>query len=286
MARLICAVIIGLFFQLLHADESSTSPQDSRLVIGLLHFAPEAKNLQANTQAIAAAMAVAKAHGVHWLLTPELAITGYHFHNALGTDWIPAGPDTFVQRIQEQARNLEIGVLLSHLERPLSEESAIFNTLFVIDATGEIIARHRKINTIPRSEAWSTKGDSPTLVSLSGYQAGLLICADAWPFEHANRLKEQGAELILSSANWAPGQYGPGDTWEQRSLETRLPVIVNNRTGIDDSLDLREAASVVSVAGKRVFEHASEQDSLILLHWERTQPSPTLLRAQTIIIAR
>ena len=100
-------------------------------------------------------------------------------------------------------------------------------------------------------------------MSVDQQKIGLLICADAWPESHAKRLKEQGAELILSSASWAPGEYCPGDTWEKRSLETELPIFVNNRTG----LDLRNSVSAVSYLGERLLSHQSSDSQVVLINW-------------------
>jgi len=106
---------------------------------------------------------------------------------------------------------------------------------------------------------------------VGGIKVGLLICADAWPTEHAQRLIDHGAELILSSASWAPGEYGPGDTWEKRSSQTGLPIFVNNRTGIEREFDLRASQSVISIAGKRIFSHSSDTSQLLLFDWNQTE---------------
>lgn len=94
-----------------------------------------------------------------------------------------------------------------------------------------------------------------------------MICADAWPANHAESLKQQGADVLISSASWAPGEYGPGDTWEKRSGETGLPLFVANRTGKERQLDLTKAASVYSVNGERRVTHQSEGSRVVLLGW-------------------
>ena len=286
MARLILVLIcLALCFPVSHATEANALDQKP-LIIALMHFAPELGALESNQVAIDKALTLAKQHNAHWMLTPELALTGYYFEKVIGTDWIKPGPDVHVRALQQRAQELGIGLLLGHLERQLKPQlnlqPATFNTLFVINDEGRVVARHRKINTVPQSEDWSTKGSIATVTNIAGYRAGLLICADAWPADHAARQKEQGAQLILSAANWGPGPYGPEDTWEKRSRETGLPVIVNNRTGIDKTLDMRAATSVVAVAGRRVFEYQSDKGALVLLYWERTQPSPTFIRAEII----
>ena len=255
--------------------------------IAMLHMAPvlavELTDLDTNTNRIIKAMRLAKAVGADWVLTPELALTGYKFRHQLGTDWIKPGIDRWTQKLQKTADDLDLVLLLSHLqEEPETGQS--YNQIFVIDRDGEIIGRHRKINTLPGSEAWSVPGSAPAPIALEGISLGLLICADAWPADHAQSLAEQGAQLLLSSANWAPGLYGPGDSWEKRVAETGLALLVNNRTGIENDLDMRAAKSVVVVptetGAQRIFEHQSVVDSIILLDF--TISENRLVASETI----
>lgn len=269
----VCSVFVLSFFSLLlqscsyFNDHSSGS--DKRLTIALLHMAPDLGELDTNRILIESGMRKAKRYGADWVMTPELSLTGYKFSKKIGINWIQAGPDEHVSQLQAVANELDIVLFLSHLEQP-EEDGQRYNTLFVIDSDGEIIGRHRKINTIPIAESWSEPGDSPTVINIDDKRVGLLICADAWPQEHSQLLKQKGAELILSSANWPPGKYGPKDTWEKRSFETGLPVIVNNRTGIEADFDTRKAESIVAIQGERVFQYSSERSSIIILRFEKS----------------
>ncbi len=255
------------------ANEENTPPSKS-LRIAMLHIELKYAELEHNAKLIERGIELAAKHNVDWVMTPELAFTGYRFDLKLGTQWIETGPDRYVQLVQQLAKQHRLTIFLSHLEgvKEENEETlSYFNTLFVIDQDGEIIGRHRKVNTIPVAESWSTAGETVSPVSVDGINVGLLICADAWPPEHAQSLKDQGADLLLSSASWAPGEYGPGDTWEKRSLQTGLPVFVNNRTGIEREFDLRASQSVISLGGDRIFSHSSDNSRLILIDWNQTE---------------
>lgn len=251
---------------------ATSTDKDSVIRIGMFHMQPELGQMAHNTQQVIAAMNVASREKVDWISTPELSLTGYYFARTIGTDWIEPGPDQYVQRLQSEAKTLGITLLLGHLEQaeaadePLTRKS--YNTLFVIDSQGEIIARHRKINTIPKAEDWSSPGEKPTLVQIDGIDVGLMICADAWPAEHAMTLKHAGAKLLFNSATWPPGTYGPGDTWAKRSRETGLPIFVNNRTGVDLTLDARQAQSVIFADGQPLLRHANDRPALIIFDWD------------------
>lgn len=224
-------------------------------------------------------MRIAAKEGVKWILTPELALTGYRFEPVIGLDWI--SHEGYLQRLQAVAAELKVNLFLSHLEQDLKTKK-YFNTLFVISSSGKVIGKHHKINTIPISESWSQAGTETNLINVEGYQVGLLICADAWPDKHALALKQKGAELLISSANWAPGKHGPKDSWQKRSLETNLPLFVCNRTGIENTLDMRKAESVVVSSGEKLATHYSDESSILLIRWDMEEKS--LLNQKTIPI--
>ena len=86
-----------------------------------------------------------------------------------------------------------------------------------------------------------------------------MVCADSYKNDVPQLLKDNGAEILVSPASWGPGGCGPDGEWEQRSLDTGLPVIVCNRSGIERAdLDFREATSVVTQDGKRVLNGISD----------------------------
>ena len=118
------------------ADQASNSRS-----IALLHMAPvlatEIADLDTNTDRIIEAMALAKAAGADWVLTPELALTGYKFRYQLGTDWIKPGIDRWTQKLQKTADDLDLVLLLSHLQQD-PETGQRHNQIFVIDRDGEI----------------------------------------------------------------------------------------------------------------------------------------------------
>lgn len=239
------------------------------LTLAFLHINPVVGQMQHNADIIADAMNRAKTYQVDWVLTPELALTGYYFYPAIGSDWVNVN-DPWIEHLQQVAARNQQVLFLSHLQKR-SDTGALYNSLWVIDRQGKALGQHYKINTIPKSEDWSTPGDKATVLEIDNRRVGLLICADAWHPKNAAAAKQQGAEIIISSANWGPGDHGPGDTWENRSRENNMPLIVNNRTGREGKLDFSEATSVISVAGERIFafQHAQPHMVIVQWHWQK-----------------
>lgn len=251
------------------ADAAPSRP--SVLKIALLHLEPQLGELDSNCGLCESAMEAAAAAGAKWILTPELGLTGYRFDQSpkLGgnTDWIKPGPDRWVERLRSASTRLGVTLFLGHLERDATDGHC-YNTVFAIGPNGAILGRHRKINTIPIAEGWSTPGSTPAPIMVDDISVGVLICADSWPPTHANTLAKQGAQILFSSATWPPKPHGPETCWQQRTRDTGLPLLVCNRTGIEKDFDMRDSESVVVSNGKRLLRHSSEHSSIVLVDWD------------------
>ena len=128
------------------------------LRIALLHLAPRAADLAYNQQLVEQGITVAAKAGAKWIVTPELATTGYSFAEIIGTDWIAIQPDAWLQQMCDMARRHEVAILIGHVERD-QDRNTLHNSVFTIAANGELLRQHRKINTLRiGSEAWSTPG--------------------------------------------------------------------------------------------------------------------------------
>jgi hypothetical protein len=64
---------------------------------------------------------------------------------------------------------------------------------------------------------------------------------------------------------------GPKSTWEDRSRETGLPLVVNNRTGREPQLDFSAGQSVVAAGGRRLFSFSSPQSRVFYVDWHGQQ---------------
>lgn len=238
------------------------------LRIAFLHLAPVPGALAQNRHLTTTAIAKAARLGAGWIITPELAVSGYTFADTLGTDWIEPQPDQWMRRISRLAACHRVTIFLSHPERN-PQSMRLYNSLFAIRPDGHIVGSHRKINALRvGSEAWSTPGTEATTVRMAPFdQVGLLICADAFTPGIAMSLKTQGAKVLVSSAAWAPGLHGPSGEWERCTKDTGLPLFVCNRTGQDRTLDFRKAESVVAQNGTRLLSFSCERSAIFMIDW-------------------
>jgi 5-aminopentanamidase len=237
------------------------------LKIALLHLSPTPGAVRANQFLIELGLTAAADAGADWIVTPELATTGYGFAASIGAQWIEKQPDAWVRSVAAFAKDRRVAVFLSVPERRWNR---LFNSVIAIDRGGRVAGKHCKINTLRvGSEAWSSPGRWVRPVRLDDFGAvGVLICADACSPEIAQKLAAKGVRAFVSSAAWAPGLHGPSGEWEEISRATQCPVFVCNRTGCEPVLDFTDGESVVAFGGERLVSVASETSAVFLIEWD------------------
>jgi N-carbamoylputrescine amidase len=234
------------------------------LKVGLLHLAPEFGALDENRVLVESATRLAAGFGADWVISGELVVPGYRFAPLLGTAWIDEQPDAWLRRLAELSGELAVVSFVSHPERD-GASGRLFNSLFVIGRDGRLLGRHRKLHPTPDSEGWASAGELGRPILVDGLRAGLLICADAYAPHAARRLRDDGAQLLVSSAAWWPGKWGPSGEWEARTLDSGLPLIVCNRTGRDGESLMIEAESVVVDRGVKLLTLQSADSTVFVV---------------------
>lgn len=238
------------------------------LRLALLHFDPVPGDIAGNRQRIEAAIREAAGQGADWIVTPELAETGYNFAKRIGTDWIAPFPDTWMSTLAAIARDNGIALFIGFAERD-AKSGRLHNSVAVIDRQGRVLGSYRKQRPVGGAEKWSVAGQGGQPFLVDGIPVGTLICADTYVAEPAAQLRAQGARLLLVPSNWPPVEgMGPGDVWERRSQETGVPVIAVNRSGREPELDFTTGETALAVAGERRLTLTSPQGRIFYLDWD------------------
>jgi 5-aminopentanamidase len=233
------------------------------LKIAFLHLAPELGALDENRALIESGTRIAAGLGAEWVLSGELVVPGYRFAELIGTGWIAEQPDRWLLRFAQLSADLGVASFVSHPERDATS-GRLFNSLFVIGHDGRILGRQRKLHPTPGSERWASPGKFSPPVLVDGIHVGLLVCADAYAAEPALQLRNRGAQVLVSSAAWWPGDWGPKGEWEARTRDTDLSMIVCNRTGCDGESQMSGAESVIVDRGRKLLALRSP-DSVVFV---------------------
>lgn len=241
------------------------------LRLALLHLDPVPGDIAGNRARIEDGIRAAVRHGADWVVTPELAETGYNFAKRVGTDWIAPFPDAWISSLAAIARDNGVALFVGFAERD-AQTGKLHNSVAAIDRSGRILGAYRKQRPVGQAEAWSLAGTEGTPFMVDGIAVGTLICADAWRPDAAAQLAARGARILLSPANWPPVDgMGPGDVWEKRSRETGIPLIAVNRGGKEPELDFSLGQSAVSFKGKRLISFTAAEGGIFYVDWNRRQ---------------
>lgn len=241
------------------------------LRIALLHLDATPGDISGNRARIEAGIKEAVGQGADWIITPELAESGYNFASRIGTGWIAPFPDAWISTLAAIARDNSVALFVGFAERD-AKTRQLHNSVAVIDRHGTILGSYRKQRIHGGPESWATPGDGGQPFVVDDIPVGVLICADTYKPEPAAQLRRQGAAILIAPANWPPVDgMGPDDLWERRSAETGVPLIVANRTGREPELDFSAGESVIAAGGERRFAFTAKQTRLFIVDWDRQQ---------------
>lgn len=196
----------------------------SNVRLALLHLDPIPGDIAGNRARIEAGIYEAVAQGADWVITPELAETGYNFAKRIGTGWIAPFPDAWVHTLAAIARDNGVALFIGLAERD-AKTRRLHNSVAVIDRRGNIQGTYRKQRPVGGAEAWSVAGKPVNPFLIDDIPVGTLICADAWAREPAQDLASRGAAILLSPANWPPVEdMGPAisGSEDRRKPDCRL----------------------------------------------------------------
>lgn len=233
--------------------------------IALLHLETVPGAIEQNRYVVVEAIKHAASKGAEWIVTPELAVCGLQFAHVVGSDWIQPQPDPWMQQVCKLVKTLKRTVFLACPDR---DGHRLYNSVFVIGPTGQILGTYRKINVASDSLGWSSPGDRVAPIECDGIKVGILVCSDAYTSNIARAHKFEGAQMLVSPTSWGPGIHGPNGEWEQRTHETGLPLIVCNRTGAEKTLDFWNAPSLVVQNGQRLLTHTSRKSAVLTFKWD------------------
>lgn len=184
--------------------------------------------------------------------------------------------NSLIKQFSKLAKELHVVILVSYFEKAKEE---YFNSLVVIDASGEVMDNYRKTH-IPDGPGYEEKfyfkpGDTGFKVWDTAYgKIGAGICWDQWFCETARALTLKGAEILFfptaigsepeigldSKEHWQRVQMGHAAT-------NTVPVVVANRIGeeIGESCSLTFYGSsfITDYTGEKIAEASRDKEEII-----------------------
>lgn len=239
--------------------------------IAFLHYSFCGVQQNINTQKILAGMNLAAQHDANWVITPEMAVQGYHMmRNDFPFQLISQNngllyPFSKAAKLYKQRLFLGCGCVVDKVPH---------NSCIVLNQDGSYFNQHNKVKVVNWiTENWAHPGEKFAVWDLDNIKTSVMVCADAYFKEHGESIAADDAQLVIVIAAWPPGGHSgpPEDSWMRLSSSANnIPVLVCNQTG-NASMDFRQAQSAVISNGQVLFSYTGDEALLLMEFDEKTK---------------
>lgn len=239
-------------------------------------------DIESNLQKAEDLVREAAAQGANVILLPEFFQSPY-FMQIQNYDYFELAQEvddsTYIRRFQGLAKELNVVLPFSFFEKA---GNVFFNSLVMIDATGEVVDLYRKTH-IPDGHCYQEKfyfspGDTGFKVFETQFgKLGVGICWDQWFPETARSLALMGAEILFyptaigdepilghdSKAHWQNTMCG-------HAAANIMPVIAANRIGREEepsensSMTFYGSSFIANEEGTKVEEMNRDSEGIII----------------------
>jgi len=153
-------------------------------------------NLAENMQRAEKSIREAAGKKVDMVCLPEAADFGWCYQQAR-SNALPI-PGKYTDFLSGLAKELKVWISAGCLEK---DGDKTYNSAVIIDRTGKIVLKHRKINTLPNLTAHlydPGSTDDIKVVDTEFGRIGLTICADNFNIENPQKVANLGAWLLIA----------------------------------------------------------------------------------------
>lgn len=229
--------------------------------IALLHLDFTDGEKEHSIEKIKKGMKQAKEKGAHWVLTPEVSVPGYFFHEDK-REAVLLSPSEWAD-FSRLAKMYHLQLFLSHVEE---RDGKYYNAVTYIDSHGERRESYFKHHSHQKGmEGWVTLGTTYPVWHVEGLRVVPLICSDTYYEDTVTMRAKDRADILIVPAAWPPAPCcrNPVAVWERCAQKCKIPMFVCNQTGHHDSMNLCDAPSVMIENGKAVDTYTGGEALLI-----------------------
>lgn len=207
--------------------------------IGFVQFRPVLAEKEKNRERMVSYLTEARKRGVHLLVFPELALSGYFMTGSELRELAESVPGETTGEIARVCEGIAAVVSL-----PEKEGEKYFITSVLL-RDGRIVGKYRKSHLFEGEKLLFSPGSTGYEVfSLPEAKVGLLICYDWWFPETSRTLALKGAEILCYSACFIkPYAVRAIAT---RAVENRVFVILSSRVGRERGVTFQGQSQIVS----------------------------------------
>ncbi|MCM0607302.1 MAG: carbon-nitrogen hydrolase family protein [Xanthomonadaceae bacterium] len=193
---------------------------------------------------------------------PELTLHGFVLENP--GRYAICSTSIFHKQLSELARSHQCFLIIGGIEKNLENSDRPFNTTWVWNSSGKIIARYRKNNLFtqgsPSEKDLYSPGRETVIVDMDGSRVGLAICFDI-RFPELFKLYEGKTDVVVLPACWVDGPDKENqlrDLSIERAKQTKATFVTVNRSGKDKNFSYSGTHYIVNPSGKIISETKSK----------------------------
>lgn len=194
---------------------------------------------------------------------PEFFTTGYH-PGILGDEYahlaepIP-GPTT--ERFADIAATQRTAIIGGIVE---SDAGRLYNTAFVIDATGKLAGIYRKTHLFPTETEFFEPGDDLPVFDLNGVKVAVATCFDhAFP-EIFSAYAVKGAQIVFIPSCVPEGyEYLLDLRSRARAQDNQIWVAAVNRCGIEGDVFYCGRSQVINPRGEQIIVGGGDSEEVL-----------------------
>lgn len=226
-----------------------------------LQFRIDMGDVSANEARAFGLLEEAAGRGASLCVLPEMWSTGFAYDQ--GLPGLARTTPRLLDRLRRFAADRRIVVAGSLPERV---GRGVYNTLYVIDATGEVAGAYRKAHLFSPSGETDhfRRGGTASIVRTSVGVIGPQICYDIRFPELSRKYFLEGATLFCVSAQWPAVRRAHWDVLNvARAVESQLFVVAVNATGRSGDFRYDGGSVIVSPTGETLAA-AGENEGVTL----------------------
>ncbi len=216
-----------------------------------------------NIVALTGLITEAAADGARIIVLPEMCTTGFTLEGVgearLHAEPIP-GPSTrsFSQLAAQHGIYLVLG-LAEH--DPATDK--FYNTQIVLDPSGQLIGKYRKINLFGPDLNWSERGNlGYQAVDVEGCRIGLGICCDINYPGFVDFFTETAVRIVTFSTNWVSDEL-PFPYWSEMVADGGFYFVAANNWGKEGTICFSGGSVILSSDGSVLAQSAPSADTIL-----------------------
>ena len=200
---------------------------------------------------------------VDLVVFPELSLTGYEcseLYHELAEE-VPGGAS--IAEMSRVAKEEGVYIVFGLVEKAvLAGEEVLYNTIVLLDKTGNFVGSYRKSHLVEGPETkYFRKGTEYPVFETEIGRIGLMICWDTAYPEVARILALKGAEIIVAPAAWEDPYDEDWDIVQcARSFDNVLYVASCNHVGPERKLTFFGKSKIVGPTGRTIVEAGDKEE--------------------------